>query len=211
MTKHKGSRIHKHNQVQHVKQSVHIHLDTRKKVKRKKKARAFRPAAVLQLPPVNRVVNNHIVLPENAGRPPLGFFQQQAVKAQQVAQSNLVKQIKTGLGEPEKKELVDTKKVAGKEAEIADDAVKKLEGVFDKKKRTPEQKARAKQLIPGRRNFPLDYDEMEKLIASVQPAPAPAQPALPRSQQPTASSTSRTQVEEFKEPSFMEKVMTKNY
>ena len=110
MTKHKGSRIHKHNQIQHVKQSVHIHLDTRKKHTKKKKARAFRPADVLQLPPVNRVINNNIVLPENAGRTAVGFFQQQAVKAQEVAQSNLVKQIKTGLAEPEKKELVDTNK-----------------------------------------------------------------------------------------------------
>lgn len=198
MTKHKGSRIHKHNQVQHVKQSVHIHLDTRRKHTKKKKARAFRPSAVLQLPPVNRVVNNHIVLPENAGRPPVGFFQQQAVKAQEVAQSNLVKQIKTGLAEPEKKELADTNRVTEKEAEIADDAVKGLEGVFDKTPRTPEQLTKAKQLFPNRRSFPKDFNKMEKLIASA--------PAVPRSQQPTASSTSRTQVEEFKEPSLFSKV-----
>ena len=201
MTKHKGSRIHKHNQIQHVKQSVHIHLDTRKKHPKKKKARAFRPADVLQLPPVNRVINNHIVLPENAGRPALGFFQQQAVKAQEVAQSNLVKQIKTGLAEPEKKELADTNKTDTKKNDIADDAVKGLEGVFDKSPRTPEQLTKAKSLYPNRRNFPNDFDKMEKLIAS-----APAQPAPPRFQQPTASSTSRTQVEEFAGPSLYTQV-----
>lgn len=202
MTKHKGSRIHKHNQVQHVKQSVHIHLDTRKKHTKKKKARAFRPADVLQLPPVNRVINNHIVLPDNAGRPAIGFFQQQAVKAQVVAQSNLVKQLKTGLAEPEKKQLEETKKIDTKKNDIADDAVKNLEGVFDKKKSTPEQKARAKLLFPDRKNFWSDFDRMEKLIAS---APAP-----PHSQQPTASSSSRTQVDEYDAPSLYKQVIKKS-
>ena len=209
MTKHKGSRIHKHNQIQHVKQSVHIHLDTRKKHPKKKKARAFRPADVLQFPPVNRVVNNHIVLPENAGRPAVGFFQQQAVKAQEVAQSNLVKQIKTGLAEPEKKELADTKEVAEITNDIADDAVKKLEPIFDDAKRTPEQLARAKQLFPervgkrGKSGFPTKASAIQKLIDS-------HKPAVPRSQQPTASSSSRTQVEEFKEPSLFAQVVTKS-
>tara|TARA_R110000823_G_scaffold221242_3_gene349776 strand:- start:7107 stop:7709 length:603 start_codon:yes stop_codon:yes gene_type:complete len=200
MTKHKGSRIHKHNQVQHVKQSVHIHLDTRKKHIKKKKARAFRPTAVLQLPPVNRVINNHIVLPDNAGRPALGFFQQQAVKAQEVAQSNLVKQIKTGLAEPEKKQLADTNKIDTKTNDIADDAVKDLEGVFDKSPRTPEQLTKAKQLFPNRRSFPKDYDKIEKLISS----------APPHSQQPTASSSSRTQVDEYDDPSLFTQVTKKS-
>ena len=45
MTKQKGSKIHKQQQIQSVRQAVHIHLDTRKKQRRKKKARAFRPVA----------------------------------------------------------------------------------------------------------------------------------------------------------------------
>jgi len=203
MTKHKGSKIHRQQQIQHVRQAVHIHLDTRKKHTKKKKARAFRP--VVPPPPVMRVVNNHIVLPENAGRPAVGFFEQQAVKQQEKAQSNLVKQIKTELGEPEKKDLAETKKVAEISNDVADDAVKGLEGVFDKSPRTPEQLAKAKSLYPNRRSFPKDYDKMEKLIAS-----APAQPAVPRSQRPTASSTSRTQVDEYKEPSLFSQVTKKN-
>jgi len=200
MTKQKGSKIHKQQQIQSVRQAVHIHLDTRKKHTKKKKARAFRPVAAP--PPVMRVVNNHIVLPENAGRPAVGFFEQQAVKQQEKAQSNLVKQIKTELGEPEKKELAETKKVAEISNDVADDAVKGLEGVFDKSPRTPEQLAKAKSLYPNRRSFPKDYDKMEKLIASA--------PAVPRSQRPTASSTSRTQVDEYKEPSLFSQVTKKN-
>lgn len=203
MTKHKGSKIHRQQQIQHVRQAVHIHLDTRKKHTKKKKARAFRP--VVPPPPVMRVVNNHIVLPENAGRPAVGFFEQQAVKQQEKAQSNLVKQIKTELGEPEKKDLAETKKVAEISNDVADDAVKKLEPIFDDAKRTPEQLARAKQLFPervgkrGKSGFPTKASAIQKLIDS-------HKPAAPRSQQPTASSTSRTQVEEFKEPSLFSKV-----
>jgi len=167
MTKHKGSKIHRQQQIQSVRQAVHIHLDTRKKQRRRKKARAFRPVAMP--PPVMRVVSNHIVLPENAGIPPQNFFEQRAIKNQIAERSRLLNQEKTKLAEEEKQELQKHNEVKKEEMQVREDAVKNLEDVFDKRERTPEQLRKAKLLFPDKRRFTMDYDKMEKLIASAQP------------------------------------------
>jgi hypothetical protein len=200
MTKRKGSKIHKQQQIQSVRQAVHIHLDTRKKQRRKKKARAFRPVAMP--PPVMRVVSNHIVLPENAGIPPANFFQQQALKQKIAERSQLLQQEKTKLAVEESKDLQEHNQVKKEEMKVREDAVAELSAILDKTPRTPEQLAKAKSLYPNRRNFPKSAENIQVLIANAPP---------PRFQQPTISSSSRTQADEFKEPSFMERVITKQF
>jgi len=162
MTKRKGSTIHKQQQIQSVRQAVHIHLDTRKKQRRKKKARAFRPVAMP--PPVMRVVSNHIVLPENAGVPPANFFQQQALKQKIAERSQLLQQEKTKLAVEESKELQEHNQVKKEEMEVREDAVAELSTIFEREPRTPDQLAKAKSLYPNRRNFPKSAESIQALI-----------------------------------------------
>jgi len=184
MTKRKGSKIHKQQQIQSVRQAVHIHLDTRKKQRRKRKARGFRP--VVAPPPVMRVVNNHIVLPENAGRPPVGFFEQQALKNQIAERSRLLQQEKTKLAVEESKELKEHNEIKKEEIELEKMLVEELSTTMEREPRTPDQLAKAKSLYPNRRNFPKNADSIQALIDKAANTPnysTPTQGSLAREAQ----------------------------
>ena len=187
MTKHKGSKIHKQQQVQSVRQSVHIHLDTRKKQRRRKKARAFRPVAMP--PPVMRVVSNHIVLPENAGIPPQNFFEQRALKNQIAERSRLLNQEKTKLAVEENKELQQHNEVKKEEMQVREDAVAELSTIMEREPRTPEQLQKAKMLYPNRRNFPKSAESIQALIDKAG--------GKPNYQEPTQGSLAREAQAEY--------------
>ena len=165
MTKRKGSKIHKQQQIQNVKQAVHIHIGSKKKyVRKRKKARAFRP---LPLPPViNRVVNTHIVLPENYSRPPMNFFEQQELK-QRIKQQQQLTQLTKNEPTPTpdmKAEQNSQNEIIKEEMKAEEEAVSSMLPFLDKEPRTPDQLTKARALYPNRRNFPRTSIAIQELI-----------------------------------------------